>query len=72
MRLIGELELGEAFPVLGNHQEVYLCDWIDISECHAQVIFVDHGRWNFLGDDFVENCDFLSLSSLGLGLFVHD
>ena len=68
--LLCELKLAQAISVLGDHQEVGLCNWGDISESETEVVFVDHSCRNFFLDNLVENCDFFSLSSLRLGLFV--
>ena len=55
-------QLAEPVTILWNHKEVGQGHGRDISERHAQAVFVDYVGWDFFADKLVKNGIFLWLS----------
>jgi len=47
---------------LRNDQKVSLCLWVDVAESQRQVVLVNDGGGDFLGDDFIKDGAFFAIS----------
>ena len=62
-------QLAKTLTILRNDQEVSFGDWVDISECQADIIFIDNCSWDLLLNNLVEKCYLFRLCSLSFFLF---
>ena len=58
MSLFGLGDTGQSVFVLGDDEDVGRSNWCNVPESEDVVVLVDNFRWDFLTDQFVEDCFF--------------